>query len=51
MCADPKMRAALLAELRDELAARKSAGIGIFGTRASQFAILAAACAVLIAVW
>ncbi|MEM8744718.1 MAG: hypothetical protein AAGF14_08810 [Pseudomonadota bacterium] len=45
------MRATLLAELRDELAARRSAGIGDRGIRASHLALAATACAILIAVW
>ena len=51
MCADPKMRAAFLAELREELAARKSVRTSGSGVRASYLALAAAACAVLIAVW
>ena len=51
MCADPKVRATLLAELRDEIAARRSARTAGYGTRVSQLAVLAVACAALIAVW
>ena len=50
MCADPKMRTALLAELRQELAARKNARGRGFGVRASQLVILVAACVVVIAI-